>query len=362
MRVLHVEAGRHVYGGGRQVLLLASGLQARGIDTHLVCPRGSAIATEAGGLGLAVTEIPWGGDLDLAVWARLVGLIRHVAPDLVHVHSRRGADVWAGLAARTCQRRAVLSRRVDNPLRPGHRWLMGRAYARVITISAGIREVLTSAGVPPARVRCVPSAVELAAQPQPCRRAQAFAALGLRAEDRPVGMVAQLIRRKGHDVLLQALPQVIAREPRLRVLLFGRGKRHHDIAARVAKLGLTGHVRLLGYREDLPQLLPCLEFLVHPAWMEGLGVSLLQAGGEEIPAIATRVGGIPEVIVDGVTGALVAPGDADALAARMIAWLADPALVRAYGRELRAHIRSRFSLDAMVEGNLAVYREVLAES
>jgi glycosyltransferase involved in cell wall biosynthesis len=109
-----------------------------------------------------------------------------------------------------------------------------------------------------------------------------------------VGVVAQLIERKGHRFLLDALPALIAARPNLQLVFFGKGPLAGLLQERIDGEGLADHVRLAGFRDDLTDLLPCLDLLVHPATMEGLGVSLLQASAAGVPIVASRAGGIPE--------------------------------------------------------------------
>jgi glycosyltransferase involved in cell wall biosynthesis len=115
----------------------------------------------------------------------------------------------------------------------------------------------------------------------------------------------------------------------------------------------------MGYRDDLPRLLACMDLVVHPATMEGLGVSLLQASAAGVPVVASRVGGIPEAVRDGVSGLLVPPADVAALADAVLALLADPDACRRMGAAGRDLVAREFSVARMVEGNLAVYRELL---
>ncbi|MFP4607880.1 MAG: glycosyltransferase, partial [Thiohalospira sp.] len=115
MRILHVETGRHLYGGAAQVLYLLEGLARSGCESHLACPADSAIVKAARDAGIPVHDTGRGGDLAPAMALRLRRLLGRLRPDLVHVHSRRGADPWGGLAARWAGVPAVLSRRVDNP-------------------------------------------------------------------------------------------------------------------------------------------------------------------------------------------------------------------------------------------------------
>lgn len=359
MKVLHLEAGTHLYGGALQALLLVEGLQARGVTNLLVLPEGSAVADEARTRGLPVHTLPMAGEADLRLIPRLRRLILDTGPDLVHLHSRRGADTLGSLAASWAGVPVILSRRVDN-LEAS--WAVGpkyRLYDAVITISEAIRDVLVGQGVPPEKVRCVHSAFPVPDRETPCRDEAFRTTFGLPPGTPVLGMAAQFIRRKGHDVLLEALPTILRNHAGARLLLFGRGPLADEMARRVNEADLEAQVRLPGFRDNLPEILPCLDVLVHPARREGLGVVLLQASAAGIPVVASRVGGIPEVIAHGESGLLVPPDDPGALAEAVSALLADPGKARAMGRRGRELIRERFSVDGMVQGNLAVYREVL---
>lgn len=358
MKVLHVESGRHLYGGARQVAYILEGLAARGVDNLLACPSSSAIA-EAAAPFARVVAMPMGGDGDVALAWRLARLIRAHRPDLAHLHSRRGADIWGGIAARLTNTPCILSRRVDNPEHRAVVALKYRLYDHVITISEGIRQVLLNEGVAPGKVSCVRSAVEADPYLVPVDGAAFRQEFGLPAEALVVGMVAQLIPRKGHRYLLAALPDLLRAFPALHVLIFGQGPLAGELRAACAAPPLAGRVHLAGFRHDLPRWLGGLDLLVHPADMEGLGVSLLQAGAAAVPIIASRAGGLPEAVEDGVTGVLIPPGDIPALGAAMARLLADGDLRRRMGAAGRARILAEFSVDAMVAGNLAVYRKVL---
>ncbi|MCL4182966.1 MAG: glycosyltransferase [Burkholderiaceae bacterium] len=359
MKVLHVEAGRHVYGGARQVAWLVEGLARRGVDNLLACPPGAGIAAHVAG-SARVLEMPMRGDVDAALTWRLAQAIRAERPDLVHLHSRRGADLWGGVAARLTGTACVLSRRVDNP---EPRWLARvkyRLYDRVIAISQGIRDVLAAEGVAPQRVECVRSAVDAAPYLQPVDRAAFRDEFALAADACVIGMVAQLIPRKGHRYLIEAVDALRGDHPELRVLLFGQGPLRAQLQAGIDQRGLRDTIRFAGFRTDLPRWLGGLDILAHPADMEGLGVSLLQASAAAVPIVASRAGGLPEAVGDEVSGLLVPPGDVPALVAALRRLLADAGLRRRLGAAGRARILAEFSVETMVEGNLAVYHRVLA--
>lgn len=358
MKVMHVEAGRHLYGGAQQVAWLIEGLRSRGVDNVLVCPIEAAIAG-AVGPNVRTIQMPMRGDLDAALAWRLAQAIRAERPDLVHLHSRRGADLWGGVAARLAGVACVLSRRVDNPESRALVALRYRLYDRVITISEGIRNVLLAEGLHPDQVVCVRSAVDAAAYLAPVERSAFLREFRLPADALVVGIVAQLIERKGHRHLFAAVDALRVNHPRLQVLVFGQGPLRAELEADAARLALGDIVHFAGFRNDLPRWLGGLDILAHPADMEGLGVALLQASAAAVPIVTTRAGGLPEAVADQVSGLLVEPGDPRALADALHRLLVDEKLRRQMGDAGRQRVLAEFSVSAMVDGNLAVYREVL---
>lgn len=360
LTVVHVEAGRQVYGGALQVRYLMRGLKARDWRNVLVCADDAAIAQAAADEADRVYALPMRGDIDVGFIARLRSVLRAERPDLVHLHSRRGADVLGGLAARLERLPVVLSRRVDNPEPRAWVWLKYRLYDRVVTISRGIYDVLRAEGVPPGKLACVPSAVDSARISTQCDRAAFEREFGIVAGDAVVAMIAQFIPRKGHRYLLEAIPSILARQPRTRFLLFGQGPLLSEIRARIEAAGLSGRVQAPGFRDDVERLLACFDLVVHPAEMEGLGVALLQTAAAGVPIVASRVGGIPEVVRDGINGVLVPPKDVPALTTAITALLADVGRARALGLNGRQLVQREFSIEAMVEGNARVYRQLIA--
>jgi len=359
--VIHVEAGMHLYGGALQVFYLLNGLARRPLRNVLVCPLGSDIAAKASGVVDKVYELPMSGDLDFRFISRLRAIIRAEQADLVHLHSRRGADVLGGIAARLEKISCVLSRRVDNPESKLVVALKYRLYDRVITISNGIRQVLLNEGVSGDKVVCVHSAVDADRFDKVAERDWFLREFDLPADAVVLGMIAQLILRKGHRYLLTALPEVLAQHPEVHVLLFGKGPLEYELRQQIEQAGLQAYVHLVGFRDDLSRILPCLYGVVHPADIEGLGVSLLQAAAAGVPLIGSDAGGIPEIVRQDVNGILVSPGDVKGLRAGILRLLKDNALAARWGAAGKTIVREEFSLAAMVEGNICVYRSVMGE-
>lgn len=361
MKIFHVETGRHLYGGALQVCYLMEGLAQRGIDNLLVCTQGSRIAQEAAGYA-TVCELPMKGELDLLFPFRLLRLIRQHRPDIVHVHSRRGADLWGGVCGRIAGVPAVITRRVDNREWPPFARLKYGSYSRVVSISEGIRQVLLSEGLASDKVDCIHSVVDFEQYQQPRDREWFEAQFGVPATAPLIGMIAQLIPRKGHRFLLEVLPRLLERFPALRVVFFGQGPLQQELQESINEHQLNGVVSLAGFRKDMHKIMPCLDLVVHPALMEGLGVSLLQAAAAGVPIVGARAGGIPEVVRDGLNGRLVEPGNSKALFAAVSELLANPALAREFGDAGREMVQRVFSVNVMVNKYSELYNYLNRES
>ena len=354
MRIVHVESGRHLYGGARQAGYLADDLAGRGIDSVLVCPPGHALAKVA---GLArVHVVPMRGDIDVAMVARLKRAFAALSADVVHVHSRRGADVYGGIAARLYGAPALLTRRVDSREPAWMRWKY-RPYRFVVAISRAVHAQLCGAGLDPKRVPTVPSAVDAARfRPSETARERVLRAFGLPDDAFVVGVCAQLIARKGHEFLIRALPAIVREVPRLHVLCFGRGALLAPLRRLAATLGVDAHVTFAGFRDDLEHVLPGLDLLVHPAEREGLGVAVLEAMSCGIAVVATRAGGLVDAVTDEREGLLVPYGDGEGLARAVARLAADAHLRSRLGSAGRIRVMSQFSVARMTDAYLELYR------
>jgi len=357
MKVVHYEAGAKLYGGAYQVVGLIERLQA-GAEHHLLCPANSAIADAASGL-VCGHPVPIRSDLDPRPYFALRKILRAERPDLVHIHSRRGADLWGPLAARGAKVPFLISRRVDNK-EPG--WLLRAKYRgayRVIGISQRICAALCEMGLPPEMVSCIRSGVDIQRYQPRLKSGRLHKALKLPRNSLAVGMAAQFIARKGHEDLVTAAQSLISSHPEAIFILFGQGALRESIKARVGQLGIAPNFRFPGYRDDLADLLPDLDLFVHPAHLEGLGVAILQASACGLPVVATRAGGIPEIVNDGVTGYLVPPGSPKALATRLSQLLGDPVQRQSFGANGRDFVVRECSLEATAASNGALYLDVL---
>jgi len=357
LHILHIETGRHLYGGGLQVIWLLEGLSKLGYRNSLVCAHGSAISSKATSYA-TVHQIPIHGEMDPRLLLSLLRIIRKERPQLIHVHSRRGADVWGGLAAKFLRTAAVVTRRVDNPEPPLLARLKYGLFARVITISEAILRVLTAEGISQNKLVCVPSAVDPRPYQHPCEKEWFRKEFKLDAATRAIGVIAQLIPRKGHRDVIDAAPKILNAFPQARVLFFGQGPLRPHLQELSRRKGLADNIIFAGFRNDLERILPCLSAVVHPATMEGLGVSLLQAAAAGVPIIATNRGGIPEIVHHGENGYLLEPGDVNGITDAVVSLLKNQEKAAQFGRSGRNRVEARFSVASMVAGNISVYQQI----
>ena len=359
MKILHVETGRHFLGGPQQVIYLIKALRERDHESLLVCPPGSGIDGEARAAGIRVHNLFCAGDLDLPFAYRLNQFIREQAPDIVHCHSRRGADVLGGIAATLADVPAIVSRRVDNTEMHFVAALRYKPFDKVIAISEAIAEVLREHDIDDERIAVIRSAVDaeaFAREPNIDAFRQEF---GLDADTLTIAAAGQLIERKGHRFLLEAFAAIRPRQTNTRLFIFGEGELKDSLQAQVAELGLDAMVSFPGFREDLDEFVGCFDIFAHPALAEGLGVATLKAAAAAVPVVGFDAGGVVEAVADGKTGMLVPAGDAVALSSALERLLTDASLRTELGRAGQRRMQKEFSTATMADQHITLYQSVL---
>jgi glycosyltransferase involved in cell wall biosynthesis len=170
------------------------------------------------------------------------------------------------------------------------------------------------------------------------------------------------VELKGLEYLLNAAAALRREFPGLRVEIAGSGPQRAKLEQMVEQMELKGHVEFLGWVHELSSVLPRWDIFVMPSLEEGFGISALDAMAAGLPVVASSVGGVPELVVDGETGWLVPPGDAEALASRLRLLLCNPELRISVGAAAHAHVRDHFNA-AQMTGNFArLYDELLGET
>jgi glycosyltransferase involved in cell wall biosynthesis len=359
VKILHVETGRHFLGGPQQVIYLINALRERGHENTLVCPPDSGIDGVARLAGIRVQNLFCAGDLDLPFAYRLSQFLKDHAPDIVHCHSRRGADVLGGLAASYADIPAVVSRRVDNTEMRLMATLRYKPFEKIIAISEAIATVLREHGVDNERIAVIRSAVDaehFENQPD-CRAFRKE--FGIKEGAFAIAATGQLIPRKGHRYLLQAMAELAESHEKIQLVIFGKGQLDTELRAQAASLGLGGVVQFAGFRDDLDDFIACFDLLVHPALTEGLGVAALKASAAGVPVVGFDSGGLNEAVEHGKTGLLVPPEDTASLQDAIATVIDDDELRKKMSAAGRERMQKEFSIVTMADQHIALYESVL---
>lgn len=361
--ILHTESSLGWGGQERRIILEARAMRDRGHRLLLACdPRGE-LYRRGQSWGFPVFPLPFGGLAgNLQVWRVLRRLLGQERVDILNTHS--SLDSWVGfLAWQTLRTRPALvrTRHLSTPVKQSWptRWLYNAPAATITTgenITALLHERL---GVPQSRLFAIPTGVPLAEfaprPPDPGLRET----LGLPPDAFVFGTLSVLRSWKGHLFALEALRKLVAAGHKGYLLIVGEGPYRPVIEERLAALNLAARVRLAGHQEPAADWLALMDVLVMASYAhEGVPQAVLQAMAMAKPVVATRVGGIPEVVNPGVTGLLVPAKDADALARAMARLLLDKALPQILGHQGRAVVIEHFSLERMAERVEAVYHRV----
>jgi L-malate glycosyltransferase len=354
---LHIDTAKSWRGGQNQVLLTVLGLRALGHRAVLVAhPEGELCRRAAEGHDL----IPLAprNELDFRAAWRLSRVLRQIRPALIHAHDPHAVamgSVALSIASPPGPVPLVASRRVDFHLKGNSfsRWKY-RQVDCFIAASEAIRAMLIADGAPARRVVTVHEGVDVDRVNQ-TPPANVHAELWLPAHAPLVGNVAALVPHKGHRDLIEAAAMVVREVPDARFVILGEGPLRPALERQIAEHRLEKHVLLAGFRSDVLAMHKGFDVFALTSVTEGLGTSLLDAMAAGKPIVATRTGGIPEVVVDGETGFLTAPHDHEHIASAIVRLLRDPALRARFGEAGLARVRERFSVDRMVDETVAVY-------
>lgn len=304
----------------------------------------------------------------LRPWGKLIAELRRRPVDILHAH-KFGSNAWGAVIAPLAGVPAMIAHEHSwafegRPLRRLlDRQLIARRADVIVAVSAEDRRRMTSVEhIPPGMIELIPNGIP---DPPPAgERAEVRAELEIPARAPVIGTVATLRPYKAVDVLIRAAALLVAEHPDLRVLVAG-GDEGTDTSVRaglralVAELGLERNVELLGFRDDVPAVIDAMDVGVCCSDFEGSPLSVMEYMEEAKPVVATTVGGIPDLITDGVNGWLVPPRDHARLAEAIESLLSDPDRGAEMGRRGRELRRTEYSIDATV-GRVADLYERLA--
>ncbi len=382
VKVLRVIARLNVGGPAVHVINLTRGLDATRFDSTLVTGtenpgEGSMLdlALERGVRPVVIPEIVGQATLkprDLKALIALYRLMRRERPQIVHTHAAK-PGVLGRVAARLAGVPVVVHTFHGHILHGYHgplmSWLLRRMERmlahlsdRIIAVSEQVKQDLVRYGVaPPEKICVIPLGLELDPFLQSdFHRGALRRELGIASDARLVGIVGRIFPIKNHRLFLEAAALVAAKEPGARFVVVGDGTLRADMEALARQLGIGERTIFTGWRRDLPRVYADLDVLVVSSDNEGTPVSAIEAMASGCPVVATRVGGLPDLIEDGEDGHLVPARDAEAMARTVLGLLRDRDRARRMGRNARGRVRDRYRAERLCRDIEALYTELLA--
>ena len=348
MRVLQYITPSHIGGAEIHLLRLAVALRERGHYVKVVCPAGRPLIGPLRSHGLPLLAPRTTGKLDpLTLW-RVGRLLRDERFDLLHTHLST-ASLLGSSAAHRAGRPAVATVHGFNTA------TCYRFADQLIAVSAAVRDHLVGQGVPAARIEVIHHGVpeEMLTRPP---AGEAFRrSLDLPPGASLVAAVGRLSPEKGQQDLILAAAHLPAD---VHVVIAGSGAARPRLAALARSLGVASRLRLIGYVADILPVLDAADLVAVPSRREALSLAALEAMARGRPVVASRTGGLPEVIRDGETGLLVPPADPVALAGAIARLLADPPLRAALGRAGRRRVEADFRFAVMLDRVESLYRRL----
>jgi glycosyltransferase involved in cell wall biosynthesis len=367
-RILYVHGIGSIGGAERDLIALLSRLDRRIWHPAIACPGTGPLRRVALAQDVPTYPVnlpPWRKGSSLVSRYAAVRLLRKlltdVQPALIHVN-----DLW--WVPHTVRAVAGMSHRIPiiahvrqetHPKKVSQYTLDRVDY--VVTVSHQVEQGVLTGGVSSNRVRTHYSGVDCLAMVSSAGNHDIRVQHGVPCEALLIGTIANLLPLKGYEVMLDALPAILAAMPMVHYLIIGGGGAEYcaRLKAITMERGIADRIHFTGFQDSVGSYLAALDLYVHPSLKEAFGLAVVEAMAMGKAVVATTTGGVPEVVAQGETGLLVPPGDAESLAAAVVSLLKDTVRREQMGLCGRARVQERFSLDASVAQMEQLYGEVL---
>jgi glycosyltransferase involved in cell wall biosynthesis len=358
VKILYVDLETEWRGGQGQALLTVQGLLARGHEAELLAAESGALARRAQACSVPVHAVSG----HRRRWHAAQTLRKLLQKNNVEViHANEPHALTAAWLARAHRRAALaVSRRVAYPL--GRGWMSQDRYQaadRILAISRFVAESVVKSGIPRERITLVYEGVEIPAAVTREMRQAARRTLNIAEDEFLLGCIGYLLPEKGQDHLVRAMPAILKRSPRCRLLFAGDGPERRHLEALAAGLGIRDRILFAGFVEQVAEIYAALDLFVFPSIAEPLGTSLLKAMAYGLPIAGVASGGVPEYVESGVNGILAAKPSPEAIAEAILPLLNESAIRDRIGKRARKDMTERFSSDVMVENTILAYEDVV---
>jgi len=361
-RIIHIDTAKSWRGGQQQAAYLHEGLLCKGIDSLMVCPEHSAMASWCRKRRYPVQTLPLCCEADIVSALRLTRFVKKNGRCILHAHNAHAITLALMVKLRVKKQAAVVvSRRVDFPLK-SHSWAQWKYRTPlldgIVCISHEIRRVMLHHGIPEDTLTVIPSGIDIhkfdTIKKNPAFREEWHIPL----DHKVVCTVAAMTGHKDYPTFLEAARRVIQVYPKVHFMAGGDGKQLASIKALADHKGLQDHLVFTGFRRDVGWFLKNSDLFVLASKKEGLGTSILDAEAAGLAVIGTDAGGIPEVIRHGENGLIVPRQNPEALSHAILSLLRDDEKRKEFGKKSLDFVRN-FDIALTVEKHIGLYEEIL---
>jgi len=360
LTVLHTESSNGWGGQENRILKESLGLKKIGVRVLIACQPGSMLAERGTEAGIEVKKIEMKSSISIFAIAALLKIIRNENINIVCTHSGKDSMLGA-IAGRLSNMKPVIVRTRHLALPITSKITYSLLPHKVVTVSEYVRRYLIEEkGIAADKVVSIPTGIDIERFNPDVVSAVPREELGIAADAQIVGTVAILRRKKGHHILLDAIPMVLREFPKTVFLFAGDGPQRKNIEERISELGIGNNVKLIGLRNDIPEILKTIDLFVLPTLQEALGTSFIESMAMGKPVVGTKAGGVPEVVKDGISGILVEPENPAALAGAIISLLRNRERMRQMGDAGRKIVEENYSIDVMVKRLYDFYNFLVA--
>ncbi len=363
MKVIHLSSERTWRGGEQQIAYLIDGSLKAGLEVHAACRTESAFSTYCKSKDIPHIDLGYKNEFDLSPALKIKYYCKQHQIDLVHMHSSHShaIGVWSKILGNPAD--LILSRRVDFPVKDNFASRFKFNYPKIkaiVSISAKIQEIIA----PDIKRQDVLHTVHSGIDPSRFEHATNAGVLhqdfGIDDNIKLVGNISAVADHKDYFTFIDTAEKVLAERKDVKFLIIGDGPLNAEIKDRINQSAFKDGIVMTGFRHDIPAIIQELDVFLITSKTEGLGTTILDAFANRVPVVATKAGGIPEAVIHQETGLLSNVGDSQSLASHVVQTLDDKdktnqRIHHAYEKLLR-----EFTIDAMVQGNLEVYKNVLS--
>ena len=363
MNILHIDTEKYWRGGQQQVLYLHQGLTKRNINSLLVCSKSSELKNRCEKNNLPYFEITVFGEIDLFAAYRISRVCKRNNIDIIQAHSAHAVTIGLLIKVFLPKLKLIAVRRVDFSVNKN--FVSKFKYTnnkidKIICISEFIKSVLIKDGINESKLITIRSGVDInkfdgAEVPQDFREN-----LGVLKDEILIGTVAALAGHKDFPNLLKAFSIVVSKHKNVKLCIVGDGPMRDEITNIINELGITERVLLLGYREDVGKYLKSLDIFVLASKKEGLGTSVIDALAVGLPVVATKAGGIPEIIKNDYNGILVETGNPQMLADGILELVMNHTSRKQFSSTAVSSV-AKFSIKNTIDQNVFEYEKLLGK-